>query len=247
MHILLSNDDGVYSPGIRILYDYLSRYHKVSMIAPDRDLSAASNSLTVNRPIRIQEIENGFISVEGTPTDCVHLALSELMKDSKPDLVIAGINAGSNLGDDVFYSGTVAAATEGYFFGVPSIAISQSGPPKEDTLVRTADYFTKFLGDNLDNILEQDTILNINFPSGDIKGIDVTRLGARHRISKMIKENDPRGKEIYWVGPVSPENDAGPGTDFYSINQSNVSVTPLQMDLTRYNALDDIAKWVVKK
>lgn len=247
MHILISNDDGVYSPGIRILYEYLSRDHKVTLVAPDRDFSAASKSLTLNTPIRIKEIENGFISVEGTPTDCVHLALSELLVADKPDLVVAGINAGMNLGDDVLYSGTVAAATEGYFFGIPSIALSQAGAPSEDKFHRAAGYFAKFLLDNSDNVLSQDLILNFNFPEGEIKGLEVTRLGARHRISKMIKEVDPRGKEIYWVGPPSPENDAGPGTDFHCISSSKISVTPLQMDLTRYNALDEISKWVGNK
>lgn len=246
MHILVSNDDGVYAPGIRILHEHLAAKHQVTVVAPDRDFSAASKSLTLNCPIRTKTIEEGFISVEGTPTDCVHLALSEIVANPKPDLVVAGINSGMNLGDDVLYSGTVAAATEGYFFGVPSIALSQAGPPNNENFIRAAKYFCNFLDEHLDEILNKDMILNINFPEGEIRGTEVCRLGARHRISKMIKDKDPRGNDVYWVGPPSPEQDAGPGTDFYATGKGMVSITPLQMDLTRYNELESVSSWVSK-
>ena len=241
MKILLSNDDGVYAPGLKQLYNSLKTVADVFVVAPDRDRSAASKSLTVDVPIRAVELENGFVAVSGTPTDCVHLALTMLMPE-KPDLVVAGINAGANLGDDVWYSGTVAAATEAQFLGVPGLAFSLVGRNN----YATAGEIAKLLVAQTAT-LPLDNVLNINIPDipmADIKGIKVSRLGKRHRVSYMVADTDPRGRKIYWVGSPGAAQDAGIGTDFDSINNNYVSVTPLQMDLTDHTALEKLNEHV---
>ncbi|MEO1879702.1 MAG: 5'/3'-nucleotidase SurE [Methylococcales bacterium] len=245
MHILLSNDDGYLATGLCALAEALSKLADVSVVAPDRNRSAASNSLTLEMPLRAHTAGNGFIYVDGTPTDCVHLAITGLL-DKEPDMVFAGINHGANLGDDVLYSGTVAAATEGRFLGLPAVAISlASNEPKHfDCAAQVAVLLFQKI---VKAPLPADTVLNVNVPDlpfSDIKGFQITRLGQRHKAEPVIKASDPRGREIYWVGPPGKEQDAGPGTDFDAIKQGYVSVTPLQLDLTRYDTMQEIEHWI---
>lgn len=248
MKILISNDDGYLATGINTLARHLSSIAAITVVAPERDRSGASNSLTLDNPIRAHLTDNGFYRVDGTPTDCVHLAITGLLSE-EPDMVVSGINAGANLGDDVLYSGTVAAAMEGRFLGLPAIAISlcaRSGHQFHhfDTAGRVALQMVERLRDHP---LPGDTILNINVPDlpwEELQGFEVTRLGHRHRAEAMIREHDPRGRPIYWIGPAGEEQDAGPGTDFHAIRQQKVSVTPLQVDLTRHASIPDIASWL---
>ncbi len=245
MKILISNDDGVHAPGLMYLAKALEKLADITVVAPDRNRSGVSNSLTLEHPLRVITASNGFFSVNGTPTDCVHLAVTGLLKEM-PDMVVSGINEGSNLSDDVIYSGTVAAATEGRFLGLPSVAISLAGPRCEhyDTAAKVA----KLLVERLrETPLTYDTILNVNVPDlpySELKGIQVTRLGTRHIAEPTIKELDPRGRKIYWIGQPGPQQDAGPGTDFYAVNSGYVSITPLQLDLTHYKVLDELSTWV---
>lgn len=248
MHILLSNDDGYLAEGLVALAEALREHADISVVAPDRNRSAASNSLTLEMPLRAYDTDNGFIKVDGTPTDCVHLAITGLLS-SEPDMVFAGINHGSNLGDDVLYSGTVAAATEGRFLGLPAIAISLAGsnPSHFETAAHVA---VTLLRQLVNHPLPQDTILNVNVPDvaiTDLKGYQATRLGQRHKSEPVIKSEDPRGRIIYWVGPPGAEQDAGPGTDFYAVNAGFVSVTPLQLDLTWYDRINDLKAWLPKE
>ncbi len=245
MHILLSNDDGYSAQGLIALADALRPLADLTVIAPERNRSGASNSLTLDRPLSVQRTDNGFIKVDGTPTDCVHLAITGMMEE-EPDMVFAGINHGANLGDDVIYSGTVAAATEGRFLGLPAIAISLAShhPQHFATAGQVAVILLRQI---LAHPLPTDTILNINVPDlpfDALKGFQATRLGQRHKAEPAIKTTDPRGREIYWVGAAGPEQDAGPGTDFHAIRHHHVSVTPLRIDLTRYDALDTLAAWL---
>jgi 5'-nucleotidase len=245
MHILISNDDGYQSAGIRILADTLSEIATVTVVAPDRDRSGASNSLTLDSPIRARQAENGYTYVDGTPTDCVHLAITGLL-DKEPDMVVAGINAGANLGDDVLYSGTVAAAMEGRFLGLPAIAVSlvSERPTHFETAARvTLDLVRRLLS----NTLPADTILNLNVPDlplEELAGMQATRLGHRHKSEAVVRMQDPRGRPVYWVGPAGSEQDAGPGTDFHAVRTGHVSVTPLDVDLTRYQALEEVSSWL---
>lgn len=245
MKILISNDDGVHAPGLYHLAEALGKVADITVVAPDRNRSGVSNSLTLENPLRVITTSNGFFSVNGTPTDCVHIAVTGLLKEM-PDMVVSGINEGSNLSDDVLYSGTVAAATEGRFLGLPSIAISLAGPRCEhyDTAAQVAKILVKRLAETP---LTYDTILNVNVPDlpfSELRGIQVTRLGTRHIAEPTIKAMDPRGRKIYWIGQPGPEQDAGPGTDFYAVNSGYVSVTPLQLDLTHYKVLDELSGWV---
>ena len=245
MHILISNDDGYSAEGLVRLARALSAHARVTVVAPDRNRSGASNSLTLDRPLRAVRMDNGFYRVDGTPTDCVHLAITGLL-DEEPDMVFAGINHGANLGDDVLYSGTVAAATEGRFLGLPAIAISLMGedPRHFDTAVAAA---LRLFEQLRRHPLPADTILNVNVPDrplAQIRGFRATRLGQRHKAEPVIQDTDPRGRPIYWVGPAGPEQDAGPGTDFYAVREGFVSVTPIQVDLTRYDAIDTLAGWL---
>ncbi|MFC1747676.1 5'/3'-nucleotidase SurE [Pseudomonadota bacterium] len=245
MRILLSNDDGYNAPGIQCLAEALRGISEVSLVAPDRNRSGASNSLTLENPLRTRDVGPGEISVDGTPTDCVHLAITGLL-DDEPDMVIAGINAGANMGDDVLYSGTVAAATEGRFLGYPAIAISLVG----DSLTHyetAAQAALRIIQQLKNDPLPADTILNVNVPDipwNDLKGFEATRLGRRHKSEPVIKTKDPRGRDIYWVGPAGSEQDSGPGTDFHAVRHQHVSVTPIQIDLTRYTVLDQVASWL---
>ena len=245
MKILISNDDGYMAQGIKSLAEALSSLGEITVVAPDRNRSGASNSLTLENPLRLSQLENGVYRVEGTPTDCVHLAITGLLED-EPDMVVSGINAGANLGDDVLYSGTVAAAMEGRFLGFPAIAISLAS--SDGKHYETAAWAAQKLVAQLKQTsLPADTILNVNVPDlpiAEIKGFESTRLGHRHKAEPVIKEFDPRGRAMYWVGPAGEEQDAGYGTDFDAIRRGAISVTPLQIDLTRYDAIDGVANWL---
>lgn len=245
MRILISNDDGVYARGINVLADRLRDFAKVDVVAPDRNRSGASNSLTLNAPLRIRELSSHTVSVEGTPTDCVHLAITGLLSE-QPDMVVSGINEGSNLGDDILYSGTVAAAIEGRFLGLPAIAISLAGTSylHYDTAAEVGAILVKRL---VQNKLPPSTILNVNVPDVPfdlLEGWEVTRLGKRHRSEPVIRQKDPRGNPVFWVGPAGKEADAGEGTDFYAIRNNKVSITPLQIDLTQYAAFEQLSTWI---
>ena len=244
MRILVSNDDGVHAEGIRALSEALTACGEVIVVAPDRNRSGASHSLTLEVPLRVTRIaETGYHAVKGTPTDCVHLAVNELVRP-EPDMVVAGINHGANLGDDVIYSGTVAAATEGRHLGFPSLAISLVGRTHFATAAHYAALLVKGM---LVHPLPADQILNVNVPDlplDQIKGIRVTRLGNRHRAESVICTEDPRGQPIYWIGPPGSQQDAGDGTDFAAIEQGYVSITPLTIDMTAYSSLASLGAWL---
>ncbi|WP_281705616.1 5'/3'-nucleotidase SurE [Aeromonas taiwanensis] len=244
MRILVSNDDGVHAEGIRALSEALTACGEVIVVAPDRNRSGASHSLTLEVPLRVTRIaETGYHAVKGTPTDCVHLAVNELVRP-EPDMVVAGINHGANLGDDVIYSGTVAAATEGRHLGFPSLAISLVGRTHFATAAHYAALLVKGI---MVHPLPADQILNVNVPDlplDQIKGIRVTRLGNRHRAESVICTEDPRGQPIYWIGPPGSQQDAGEGTDFAAIEQGYVSITPLTIDMTAYSSLASLGAWL---
>jgi 5'-nucleotidase len=245
MNILISNDDGCQAAGIRVLAEALAAMATVHVVAPDRDRSGASNSLTLDSPIRARQAPNGYTCVDGTPTDCVHLAITGLL-DLEPDMVVAGINAGANLGDDVLYSGTVAAAMEGRFLGYPAIAVSLV-TDRPTHYATAASVTVQLVRRVMAGALPADTILNVNVPDlplDELQGFQATRLGHRHKSEPVIRTQDPRGRPVYWVGPAGPEQDAGPGTDFHAIRAGCVSITPLDVDLTRYDAIDDLANWL---
>ncbi len=246
LRILISNDDGVYANGLATLTEAMKKIAHVDVVAPDRNRSGASNSLTLSAPLHIKQLDNGIVSVEGTPTDCIHIAITGLLEKT-PDMVITGINAGSNLGDDVWYSGTVAAAMEGRFLGFPAIAISLVGDDHKH-FETAAEVARKMVSQLVADPLPSSTILNVNVPDvpyGALQGYEVTRLGTRHCAEPTIQQVDPRGHKIYWVGPAGAEQDAGPGTDFFAIRRNKVSVTPLRIDLTHYESFDQLARWVV--
>jgi 5'-nucleotidase len=248
MHFLISNDDGITARGIQVLSERMAGLGRVTIVAPDQNRSGASNSLTLDAPVRISEIGEHTYRVTGTPTDCVHIALTGLL-ERDPDMVISGINAGANLGDDVIYSGTVAAAMEGRFLGLPAIAVSlvfQERPLHYETAAQAVALLVERLRRDP---LPADTILNINVPDlplDEVKGIEVTRLGHRHRAEPVVKMFDPRGRPMWWIGPAGEEQDAGPGTDFDAIRRGYVSITPIHVDLTRYQALDQVSGWVAE-
>lgn len=245
MHLLLSNDDGIHASGLSFLAESLSKLGKITVVAPNRNRSASSNSLTLDRPIRAQKVAKNWYSVDGTPTDCVHLAITGLIED-EPSIVVSGINAGANLGDDVIYSGTVAAAIEGRYLGLPSVAISvTSFTPSHLSVAAEVSY--ELISKLVESQLPKDVIININIPDiskDELKGVEVTRLGNRHKAEPVIKAEDPRGKPIYWVGAAGPEQDAGPGTDFYAVNNGFVSVSPMHLDLTHYRVMNSLADWI---
>jgi 5'-nucleotidase len=244
MRILLSNDDGYFAPGIERLASALAPHADITVVAPERDRSGASNSLTLDRPLTVRIAPNGFRFVNGTPTDCVHLAVTGLL-DTLPDMVISGINLGPNMGDDTIYSGTVAAATEGYLLGIPSIAISLAS--------KTAAYFDTAADVALDLVERHRRralggwLLNVNVPDvpkHELGGYRVTRLGRRHKAENVIKTKSPRGDTVYWVGAAGAAADAGEGTDFRAVEQRFVSITPLQIDLTNRDQMPPVAAWL---
>ena len=245
MRILLSNDDGYFAPGLACLAEALSAIAEIIVVAPERDRSGASNSLTLDRPLHLHKAHNGFYYVNGTPTDCVHLAVTGML-DTLPDMVVSGINAGANMGDDTIYSGTVAAATEGFLLGIPSLAVSLNSASSENFLTAArvaADMVQRFK----DNKFHEPVLLNINVPDisyEELKGMEVTRLGRRHKAESVVKSLTPRGETVYWVGAAGPAQDAGEGTDFFSIQHDRVSLTPLQIDLTRYGQMNAVKDWL---
>lgn len=245
MKILLSNDDGVNAKGIEALYLALSKIAEVTVVAPDRNCSGASNSLTLLNPLRTHTHENGFISVNGTPSDCVQLAINKLV-DYTPDIVVAGINNGANLGDDTLYSGTVAAASEGRFLGLPAIAVSLCSK-KEENYDTAAAVAVSIINEIKAHPLESDQIINLNVPDipiSELKGIKVTRLGSRHKAETMQEQSDPWGRKIYWYGHLGEAQDAGEGTDFHAVANGFASVTPLSVDMTAKSSLKKMETWI---
>ncbi len=245
MKILVSNDDGYLATGINTLAAALEKIADVVVVAPDRNRSAASNSLTLSVPLRVSEVAENSYKIDGTPSDCVHLALTGFL-EHEPDLVVSGINHGANLGDDVIYSGTVAAAMEGRFLGLPTIAVSLVG--NELRHFETAAAVASELVLKITRSpLASDVVLNVNVPDVPLqalKGILATRLGFRHKAEQVLKDTDPYGRRIYWVGPPGDGHEVGEGTDFHAIAQGYASVTPLKVDLTRYSAIDDLSGWL---
>ncbi|MFI4954980.1 MAG: 5'/3'-nucleotidase SurE [Gammaproteobacteria bacterium] len=243
--ILVSNDDGVDAPGITILAQKLWEVANVVVVAPNSDQSGASHSLTLSRPLRVSQLSNGFYSVNGTPSDCVHLAITGFL-EHQPDMVISGINSGPNLGDDVLYSGTVAAAMEGRFMGYPSIAISSMS--RDPTHYASAAKVAVDLVKQLQVYpLPPDTVLNVNVPDlpyDELRGWRITRLGQRQKAESVVRQRDPRGHEVYWIGLPGAENNAGEDTDFYAVNAGFVSITPLHADLTHHSALASLEQWL---
>lgn len=246
MHILISNDDGYLARGLRVLADTLAEFATVTVVAPDRNRSGASNSLTLDSPLRVEQVSDKVFFVNGTPTDCVHVAITGLLAD-EPDMVVSGINHGANLGDDVIYSGTVAAAMEGRYLGLPAIAVSlvyRDKPVHFDTAGRAVVQLLRRL---VTDPLPADTILNVNVPDVPwerLEGFEVTRLGNRHRAEPFVKQKDPRGRTLYWIGAPGAEQDAGVGTDFDAVRRRFVSITPIHVDLTRYAALENVGGWI---
>ncbi|MEO7405247.1 MAG: 5'/3'-nucleotidase SurE [Burkholderiales bacterium] len=245
MHILLSNDDGYFAPGLEALALALAGLGTITVVAPERDRSGASNSLTLDRPLMVRRAASGFRFVNGTPTDCVHLAVTGLL-DTLPDIIVSGINLGANMGDDTIYSGTVAAATEGYLLGIPSIAVSLSN--HEGRHFETAGRVAR---DLVERMMRErplsPVLLNVNVPDiahDKLAGIDVTRLGKRHKAEPVIRATNPRGQTVYWVGAAGAAADAGPGTDFYAVESNRVSITPLQIDLTHHGQLATVKQWL---
>ncbi len=245
MKILVSNDDGYLSPGLACLADAARELAEVMVVAPDRERSGASNSLTLTRPLRAREAEPGVYAVDGTPTDCVHLGLTGLTAQ-RADVVLSGINIGANLGDDILYSGTVAAATEGRYLGYPAVAFSMASfaPRHWDTAARVVTHVVRRLEDHN---LPGNTLLNVNIPDipwSEVRGMRATRMGRRHPSEKVIRETDPRGHPIYWIGQAGAEEDAGEGTDFHAVASGWVSVTPINLDLTRHGVLESTEAWL---
>ncbi len=245
MRFLLTNDDGYQAPGLRALAESLEKLGAVTVVAPDRNRSGASNSLTLNMPIRAYQTDKGHYVVNGTPTDCVHVGVTALVEQHL-DVVVSGINAGANLGDDVLYSGTVAAAIEASSFGLPALAVSLVG--RSVVHYESAAELVRILVLQIQNHPEASAkLLNVNVPDlarEELAGVRVTRLGSRHVSEPVIKTIDPRGEPLYWIGPPGDAQDGGPGTDFHAVANGYVSVTPLQLDLTRHNALDNVSRWL---
>ena len=247
MRILLSNDDGYFAPGIECLARVLAEVAEITVVAPERDRSGASNSLTLDRPLSLRRSRNGYYHVNGTPTDCVHLAVTGML-DELPDMVVSGINNGANMGDDTIYSGTVAAATEGFLLGVPSLAISlcSKAGVHYETAARVALELVKTV--QLEKAGEP-LLLNVNVPDvpyEELRGMEVTRLGKRHRAEPVVPTITPRNETVYWVGAAGAAQDAGEGTDFHAVSQNRVSITPLQIDLTHNAQLSMVRGWLKK-
>lgn len=245
MRILLSNDDGYFAPGLAALEQALSALGTVTVVAPERDRSGASNSLTLDRPLSVRRASNGYFHVNGTPTDCVHLAVTGLLPEL-PDVIVSGINSGANMGDDTIYSGTVAAATEGFLLGIPSIAISLVAGELEHYATAgrvAAGLVERFARHRVD----QPVLLNVNVPDvpyAALQGQKVTRLGKRHKAEPVVKATTPRGETVYWIGAAGSAQDAGEGTDFHAVAANMVSITPLQMDLTRFAQMETVNTWL---
>jgi len=245
MKILVSNDDGYFSPGLKILVTHLKKIAEVIVVAPSRNRSGSSSSLTLDKAILVNEVEEKIYSVDGTPTDCVHIALTGLVP-FRPDMVISGINDGPNMGDDTIYSGTVAAAMEGFLLGITSYAVSMGNqhPKYYETAARV---ILELIEKHIKNPNEKALLLNINVPDlpyTEIKGFEITRLGKRHEAESAIKTTDLSGNNLYWVGAAGKPNDGGPGTDFFAIEENYVSISPIQSDLTNYDQIVPLKKWI---
>jgi 5'-nucleotidase len=245
MRILLSNDDGYFSPGLEVLAEALAACGEITVVAPERDRSGASNSLTLDRPLMVRRSANGFLFVNGTPTDCVHLAVTGVL-EQLPDMVVSGINVGANMGDDTIYSGTVAAATEGFLLGIPSMAVSLVS--KADFNYPTAARVARDLVERFKRQpLRGAVLLNVNVPDLPydlLRGMEVTRLGKRHKAEPVTKALNPRGETVYWIGAAGAASDAGPGTDFHALENARVSITPLQVDLTHQQQIAAVQEWM---
>jgi 5'-nucleotidase len=247
VRILVSNDDGYFSPGITALATGLGRLGEVTVVAPERDRSGASNSLTLDRPLTVRRAPNGYFSVNGTPTDCVHIAITGLL-DFVPDAVVSGVNLGANMGDDTIYSGTVAAAVEGYLLGIPSVAVSltdKAGSHFETAVEVAIDIVSRLTR----SPFGEPVLFNVNVPDvapAELAGLEVTRLGKRHKAEPVVKIETPRGEPAYWIGPAGGAADAGPGTDFHAVANRRVSVTPLRMDLTHNSQLERAKEWLTR-
>jgi 5'-nucleotidase len=245
MRILISNDDGYFSPGLALLAEALAPFGTVTVVAPERDRSGASNSLTLDRPLSVKRAPSGYLFVNGTPTDCVHLAVTGLLTEL-PDIVVSGINLGANMGDDTVYSGTVAAATEGFLLGIPAIAISlttRDGAHLACAARVAADLVARLR----DSPPRAPLLLNVNVPDipfEQLQGVQITRLGKRHKAEPVIRAVNPRNETVYWVGAAGPAADAGPGTDFHAVAAGFVSITPLQIDLTHHDQMPAIRQWL---
>ncbi len=248
MRILLSNDDGYFAPGLAVLATTLGQHgHDITVVAPERDRSGASNSLTLDRPLMVRKTPGGFHYVNGTPTDCVHLAVTGLLPHL-PDMVISGINHGANMGDDTVYSGTVAAATEGFLLGIPSVAVSLANI-QDENFQTAADYIAQLVARFASRPFPEHVLLNVNVPdvpADQIAGVEVTRLGRRHKAQDTVKTVNPRNQTMYWVGAAGAAQDAGPGTDFHALAQGRISLTPLQLDLTRYAQMGLVEDWLAQ-
>jgi len=247
MKILLSNDDGYFAPGLSVLATHLAKLADITVVAPERNRSGASNSLTLDRPLSVKKASNGFFYVNGTPTDCVHIALTGLM-DSIPDMVISGINDGANMGDDTIYSGTVAAAMEGFLLDIPSFAVSMSQHDAKhfETAARVA---VELVQHYQKTGFASPTLLNINVPDvpyDELKGRTITRLGKRHKAEPVMQLKTPRGEVVYWVGAAGQPNDGGEGTDFYAVAHQQVSISPIQVDLTKHSQMNELKNWLSK-
>jgi 5'-nucleotidase len=247
MRILVSNDDGYFSPGIEALARAMAAFGQVTVVAPEADRSGASNSLTLDRPLYVRKSSNGFHYVNGTPTDCVHVAVTGFLQD-RPDLVVSGINNSANLAEDTLYSGTVAAAMEGYLLGLPSIAFSLASRSFEhlDTAVEVA---KRVVAHVIEQPFQKPRLLNVNIPCvpfGEIQGFELTKLGRRHFAQPVETAVSPRGETVYWVGPPGGQREAGPGTDFHALGQSRVSVTPLHVDLGDPSGFEEVGQWLTK-
>ncbi|HVF64821.1 MAG TPA: 5'/3'-nucleotidase SurE [Casimicrobiaceae bacterium] len=244
MRILISNDDGYFAPGIEHLAAALGMRHDITVVAPERDRSGASNSLTLDRPLMVRRAANGFLFVNGTPTDCVHLAVTGFL-EQLPEIIVSGINLGANMGDDTIYSGTVAAATEGYLLGIPAIAVSLTS--KEGRHFETAASVAVDLVERHGRSAAGRWLLNVNVPDiphASLKGTKITRLGKRHKAEDVIPAKNPRGETVYWVGAAGPAADAGEGTDFHAAENGFVSITPLQIDLTNRDQMPEVSAWL---
>lgn len=247
MRILLSNDDGYFAPGLAVLAEHLAALGEIIVVAPERDRSGASNSLTLDRPLMVRRAANGFSYVNGTPTDCVHLAVTGFL-EHQPDVVVSGINYGANMGDDTIYSGTVAAATEGFLLGIPSIAISLASHSGRN--FATAGRVAARLVERLKRSpFGEPVLLNVNvpdLPEAEISGVEITRLGKRHKAEPVVRSENPRGQTIYWIGAAGNAQDGGPGTDFHAVANRAVSITPLQVDLTHRSQVALVRGWMEK-
>jgi len=245
MRVLLSNDDGYFAPGLAALAAALSPLCDVTVVAPERDRSGASNSLTLDRPLMLRRAHNGFYYVNGTPTDCVHLAVTGMLP-ALPDMVISGVNHGANMGDDTIYSGTVAAATEGFLLGIPSLAVSLASVAKGN-YATAAEVVARIVENYQRQPFSQPMLLNINVPDAppsELHGMEITRLGKRHKAEPVVKALNPRGDTVYWIGASGAAQDAGEGTDFHAVTQGKVSVTPLQVDLTQHGLMPSLRQWL---